>query len=272
MAQWKGRMGFHPQKLKSNRIFQHVVAQIEAAIIAGDLKPGDVLPSEMKLKEMFETSRGTIREAFRVLEEKGLVDIRTGVGGGAVVRSMDADKISAQLSLYVQTQQVSFDQIAEFREGVEGVVTALAARRATPADVRRLTDILDRAREIIEKAEPDWQSFIRLDMAFHVAVSEIAANPIHIAVHKMVHDQIMGHNTRFSQYLSNAENLRESYRDLCDIAEAVAAGDTARAGLDAQMHVRRSLRRMRDAAASQEENGSRGASAHPPSPPTVRTG
>ena len=50
---------------RQNRIFQDIVEQIQEAILSGQFKPGDVLPSERELKEMFQTSRGTLREADR---------------------------------------------------------------------------------------------------------------------------------------------------------------------------------------------------------------
>ena len=67
---------------KQSRIFQDIVDQIQEAILDGRFKAGDMLPSERELKEMFQTSRGTLREALRVLEQKGLIEIKLGVGGG----------------------------------------------------------------------------------------------------------------------------------------------------------------------------------------------
>ena len=64
-----------------NRIFQDVVNQIQDAVLDGRLKVGDVLPPERDLKAMFDTSRGTLREALRVLEERGLIEIKLGVHG-----------------------------------------------------------------------------------------------------------------------------------------------------------------------------------------------
>ena len=60
---------------RQNRIFRDVVEQIQEAIIQGRLKVGDRLPAERELKEMLQTSRGTLREALRVLEQKGLIEI-----------------------------------------------------------------------------------------------------------------------------------------------------------------------------------------------------
>jgi len=55
---------------KQSRIFQDIVDQIQEAILSGSVKSGTMLPAERELKEMFETSRGTLREALRVLEQK----------------------------------------------------------------------------------------------------------------------------------------------------------------------------------------------------------
>ena len=170
------------KKSKPTRIFQDVVDQIQRAIIDGSLKPGDVLPSEMKLKEMFSTSRGTIREALRILEQKGLVDIKTGVGGGAIIKTVDTEKIAEGLDLLVQSQKVSLDDMAEFRIEVEGIVTALAAERATKNDIKRLKQLLAEGQRLFKEDGAGWEEFIRNDIQVHIAISEIARNPIFIAV------------------------------------------------------------------------------------------
>ena len=65
-------MNLNFTKMVPKKSYQHVVEQIQTAIMEGTLQQGDRLPSEMKLKESFDTSRGTVREALRVLEQKGL--------------------------------------------------------------------------------------------------------------------------------------------------------------------------------------------------------
>ena len=61
---------------RQNRIFQDVVEQIQDAIIEGRLRAGDKLPAERELKDLLKTSRSTLREALRVLEHKGLIEIK----------------------------------------------------------------------------------------------------------------------------------------------------------------------------------------------------
>jgi len=92
------------QEAKQNRIFQDVIVQIQEAILQGKLKAGDKLPPERELKEMFKTSRGTLREALRVLEQKGLIRIKTGVNGGAIVKPLTTHQVSESLALLIRYQ------------------------------------------------------------------------------------------------------------------------------------------------------------------------
>ncbi|MCK7504178.1 MAG: GntR family transcriptional regulator [Desulfobacterales bacterium] len=108
------------QTAKPTKVFQEVVAQIEEAILAGRIETGQTLPSERELKEMFQISRGTLREALRVLEQKGLIEIRLGVGGGSVVRAVDAGRVSESLGLLIRSQKVSLQPPGRIPRGGGG--------------------------------------------------------------------------------------------------------------------------------------------------------
>jgi DNA-binding FadR family transcriptional regulator len=228
-------MALNVVKLKNNRMYQHVVAQVEEALVRGELRPGDALPSEMKLAEMFETSRGTVREALRVLEEKGLVDIRVGVGGGAVVREPDMDKIGERLDLLVRLGRVGYDHMGEFRESVEGIVAALAAERIDAGKAALLRAKAAEARAALDGGDPE--AFLRGDVAVHLAIAEAAENPLFLAVLRMVHENILGAFEQFS--LSGSDTLEENCRDLEGLVEAVAQGRGEDAARKAREHVRK---------------------------------
>ena len=123
---------------KQSRVFQDVIYQIEEAILKGKLKAGDRLPAERELKEIFRTSRGTLREALRVLEQKGLIAIKTGANGGPVVKEVTTRQVSESLGLLIRYQKIPLKDLAEFREGVEGIVAGLAAQRAKRRDKEHL--------------------------------------------------------------------------------------------------------------------------------------
>lgn len=222
---------------KKNRIFQDVVGQIQEAILHRELKPGDMLPSERELKETFETSRGTLREALRVLEQKGLIEIRVGAGGGAVVVDAPATPLSESLDLLIRLQKISLDHLAEFREGVEGTVAALAAERATPADLEQLEDLLREARKQVEGGPAQWDAFVKADKQTHQALAQIAGNPLYILIHQMVHENIHRYYDRLLSV--DADRMAQNYRDLSDIVAAVRSGDADGARAAAQRHVRR---------------------------------
>lgn len=225
------------KKIKPNRIFQEVVEQIQKAILDGSLKPGDMLPPELKLADMFATSRGTIREALRVLEQKGLIEIKVGTGGGATVKAVDTGKMVEVLDLLVQSQKVSFNHLAEFREAVEGIAAGLAAERSTKKDIQRLHSFLTEFRNLFKEDSADWKDFVRIDVQLHIAIAEIVGNPLFIAVLQMIHQNILGTYERFS--LKDESILKENYQDLCDIVEAVEKGRAKDARFLSQYHVKK---------------------------------
>ncbi|RLC00302.1 MAG: FadR family transcriptional regulator, partial [Deltaproteobacteria bacterium] len=71
---------------KFSRISENIVQQIRQAILKGELRPGDRLPSEKDLAENFGVSKASLREAFRALEALGLLEVRQGVSGGAFIQ------------------------------------------------------------------------------------------------------------------------------------------------------------------------------------------
>jgi DNA-binding FadR family transcriptional regulator len=222
---------------KQTKVFQDVVQQIQEAILDGRLKTGDTLPSERQLKEMFNISRGTLREALRVLEQKGLIEIRLGVGGGSVVKDVDAQQVSESLGLLIRSQKVSLNHLAEFREDVEGIVAAHAARRSNQADILRLKKLVDRARKCIEGGITQRDAFIEIDKQIHMTLARVAENPIYISVLHSIHDNI---HRYYDQFLSMEEReLQENYQDLCDIVKAVEKGQTDNARRLARGHVHR---------------------------------
>jgi GntR family transcriptional repressor for pyruvate dehydrogenase complex len=222
---------------KQSRIFQDIVDQIQEAILDGSIKSGDMLPAERELKEMFQTSRGTLREALRVLEQKGLIEIKLGVGGGALVKSANTQQVGESLDILIRSQKVSLNHLCEFREEVEGDVVALAAGRAEAEDIERLKVLLADAKKHAEKGAPHRDAFLEADKKLHLALAQISGNPIYISVLKMVHDNI---HRYYDDFLPMGKSeLMENYEDLCGIVEAVEKGDAARSKALAQSHIRR---------------------------------
>ena len=226
-----------------NRVFQDVVNQIQEAILAGKLSRGDILPSERELRGMFNTSRGTLREALRVLEERGLIQIKLGVHGGAIVRGANAEQVTRSLARLIRSQEISLDHLAEFREGIEGNVASLAAQRAGAEDGERLQAMLEEARTAISREPIDRERFLEADRHIHQEIAVITGNPVYIFVMQTVHENI---HRYYDRYLSiSADEFQENFQDLHDLAHAVTTGSADEARLLAQSHVLRFNRRMK---------------------------
>ncbi|HUV59186.1 MAG TPA: FadR/GntR family transcriptional regulator [Desulfatiglandales bacterium] len=238
------------REAKQNRIFQDVVDQIQEAILQGRLKAGSKLPPERELIYTFKTSRGTLREALRVLEQKGLITIKTGVSGGAFVKTLSTHQVSESLDLLIQYERVSLRDLAEFREGVEGIVAGLAVERVKSEDIHYLKKLLADAKTHLDEGASGWDNFIHVDNQLHMALAHIAGNPIYESVLQTIYDNI---HRYFDQFLPREEGLlRENYRDLCEIVEAVENGHAAQAHLLVQNHVYRFNRLMEERALKSE--------------------
>ena len=230
------------RKARQNRIFKDVVDQVGDAILDGQIQVGDRLPAEREMCELFGVSRGTLREALRVLEEKGLIEVRLGVGGGAVVKGANGDRITESLAMLIRSGEISLEHLAEFRMDVEGAVSGIAATCAGKGDVDRLNVLLAEAEAHYRNGISRWNDFVRVDEKIHMALAEITGNPIYRFILRTVHDNIHRYYDRF---LARGEDeLRENYQDLCSIVTAVAQGDAGKARSLAQSHVKRFSRYM----------------------------
>ncbi len=241
------------QAAKQTKVFQDVVEQIQEAILDGRLKTGDTLPAERELKQLFNISRGTLREALRVLEQKGLIKIKLGVGGGSVVKAVDTDQISESLGLLIRSQKVSLNHLAEFREDVEGIVAANAARTSTREHIQGLKNLLDEARECVEQGSSRRNEFIEIDKQIHLNLAQIAGNPIYTSILHSIHDNIHRYYDRFLSM--EKKELEENYQDLCNIVRAAEAGNAGEARKFAQEHVQRFNRYMKQREQNEENLG-----------------
>lgn len=239
-------------QVKQNKAYQDVVDQIQEAIVTGTLPAGTLLPAERELKEQFGVSRGSLREALRVLEQKGLIEIRTGVAGGSMVRELNSDTLGDHLGLLMRNCAVSLGDLAEFREEMEGSVTALAAERGGDDDRRHLRELLGEAEQCLNRGPSGWDEFIRTDEQLHLTLARMSGNLLFRTVLQSLYANIHNYYVKYLPYTD--ELLRENLADLHDIVAAVEARNSDAARQVAQAHVSRFNRHM-------EQQGTVGAAA-----------
>ena len=167
------------KKAKQNRIFQDIVDQIQQAIVIGELAPGEKLPSERELCTMFTTSRGTLREALRILEQKKLLTIKLGAGGGAVVRKPNSELITENLLLLTTGGQATSHHLLALTGDLAAQVAGLAATRAGGKDVGPLKQLVASLTELLENESRNADLLVSMDVLLFQELSGIAGNPLY---------------------------------------------------------------------------------------------
>src|SRR6266852_2182626 len=128
--------GFSP--IRPTRASSDVIAQIRRAIMNGQYRPGDRLPTEREMAQQFGVSRVTVRDALRALEANGLVRVKVGGQGGPYVAEPDIALPRDSIGTHLHVCGTTFEELAEARLALETPAAQLAAQRATPADLADL--------------------------------------------------------------------------------------------------------------------------------------
>lgn len=226
----------------NNRLAAEIIEQIEAAIIRRRLKPGDRLPSLRELQKRFRASLGAVREALGILKERGLIEIRKGSRGGAIVKDLGTDQVSESLGFLIRFRRVSVMQLAEFRESVEAAAAGLAAERATPADIETLKALYAEAARLLEEGPQNYDEFYRLEIEMHRYLARLSSNP----VFEWVLGTILLNIGSYRQLLGDKSEPEEALEDWAEMLEALEKGEASRLSSVMRSHVVRFNRRMRE--------------------------
>src|SRR5256884_3339700 len=105
--------------VRTPRVYEHIVAQIERAIYDGRLAHGDKLPPERQLVREFGASRVAVREALRALEHRGLLEVRQGSAGGHFLRALDTRVVSRDLYTLLRPRRLPPAPAPESRPPME---------------------------------------------------------------------------------------------------------------------------------------------------------
>jgi GntR family transcriptional regulator, transcriptional repressor for pyruvate dehydrogenase complex len=124
--------------IRSPKVGERVAQEIAGWILDQGLRNGDGLPNEKEMAASLEVSRTTLREGLRLLETQGIITIRTGPGGGPVVRAPQPADLANSASLLLQFMDVTFSQVIDSRAALEPEIARLAALHRTDAQVEEL--------------------------------------------------------------------------------------------------------------------------------------
>src|SRR6202167_6001031 len=159
--------------VKTSRLYEQIVQQVEDSILKGQLKPGDQLPAERDLAQRFGESRTAVREAVKTLREKGLVEAYSG--RGTFVTNGNSHAIRQSLDLMIRiNQQEGSSNLAELRLVLEPEIAGLAALRIE----EQLLSTMREAVAVMDRNLRDPEGYVEADLDFHLALAEAAGNPL----------------------------------------------------------------------------------------------
>lgn len=165
---------FNP--ISEKKVTDNIALQIEGAILNNEFKPGEKLPSERDLQNLFRTGRGVIREALRELKQKGLLETRRGGGGGTFVKKVEASEASKTLALLIQQQKIPIQNLVEFRESIDRTVTLLAISRGKKKDARALVALVGELEEAGLKDASGMDRIIEVDRELNLLLVKMTGN------------------------------------------------------------------------------------------------
>lgn len=161
--------------IQSIKVFEQVAMQIEKRILDGELRSGDRLPTERELAEQFQVSRTAVREAMKILAQKGLVDMRPGRGTIVIDGAHEAMQDSIGLVMKLKLGEVGgSDNLVEVRGILETEIAALAAARATEKEIAAMREAV----RIMDESLNDADTYIAADNRFHEALARATQNAL----------------------------------------------------------------------------------------------
>lgn len=154
-----------------------VAEEIKDWVVKRGLQPGDRLPGEAELIDRFGMSKGTIREAMRLLQAQGLIETKTGPGGGSFVGEVTRERAAALLANYFYFRDVTIDDIYQVRIALEPELAASLAGRLSDAQIEELEVIMEGYAHAASDAEEERNQHIA-SLKFHARLSDFGGNAL----------------------------------------------------------------------------------------------
>lgn len=222
------------------RVSAEIVGQIKDTIRQGRLVPGDRLPPERELTEMFKVSRVTVRDALRVLEANGLIEIRVGAGGGAFVTAPDSEDVAEGISNMLLLQTTTPEQVTETRLVLEVGMLPLVCERATVEDLDALERICDKAEKALKG---DGDHDVGLSAEFHAQLARASHNTVIELLTDSLHRPL---EASLRQAKRQAPEMgQQGVHEHRRILAAIRGGDVDQAQAIMQRHLGRTAKRLK---------------------------
>jgi DNA-binding FadR family transcriptional regulator len=225
---------------------QRVAEEIKTWVVEQGLQPGDRLPGEGELIERFGMSKGTIREAMRLLQAQGLVETKTGPGGGSFVGEVTRERATALLANYFYFRDVTIDDIYQVRVALEPELAASLAGRLTESQLEELEAIMALYAEPAQDAEEERRQHVA-SLQFHARLSDFGQNAV-LGYFISFMAQILTDLTVYKRLYTtpNHDLWRRGRQHQIDLIAALRRGDGEAARGVMRSHMQMARRLMED--------------------------
>jgi DNA-binding FadR family transcriptional regulator len=232
--------------MRQPRLAELVADALRRQILDGSLADGSLLPKQDELLDEFGVSPPSLREALRILETEGLITVRRGSVGGAVVHAPHSDSVAYMFGLVLQSRETSLEDVAAAIRQVEPDCAALCALREDREQT--VVPLLAAVCDETEAAIDDAKDFTRLGRAFHEDLARLCGNDTMALVAGALETMWSVHERRWALQAEISGEFPEQSVRLTGveahrrILAAIAAGDPARAEVLVRKHFAHSCR------------------------------
>jgi GntR family transcriptional repressor for pyruvate dehydrogenase complex len=226
------------QAVSPKSLTQGIADQVERLILSHELQIGDALPAERELAAQLQVSRNILREAIKMLAQKGLLEIRPG-SGTFVVRP-STEFLQDSLDFFIRFNSSALFDLVEARLSLEVEIAGLAAQRANAEDYQRIKFYLDQMEEKID----DYAAYIEADLCFHEALAQAAKNEILQLLLSSIRGALRKNIGHLAKHHPSAVATAMQYHH--HIARAIQQRDEQEARLAMRGHVEEVGRGLRD--------------------------
>lgn len=202
-------------KIEKISIIDQVIQQLENSISKGEYSVGAKMPTELKLCRTLGVGRSTVREAYRMLQAFGIIEIRPGKGAflKATVRNTSTDKLVRDWFI---EKEAELSDLMEVRMAVEPLAVKLAIKRGTQDQINRIVTI---NQKFVESAETlNIVELVELDENFHTAIVEASNNSLMIKINQLIAETFKEYRTRS---FAVSENIEHAIKPHNIIVEAI---------------------------------------------------
>lgn len=220
-------------RVRAPKTAELIAGQLRSQIVRHELRPGMTLSTESELMVQFGVSRPTLREAFRILEAESLINVRRGVGGGALVTTPDIAIGARYVGLLLQFDGATIADVYEARTALEPVCAGLMAARRRPEEVEALEQAIAEVAALIDASPdkvPEPHDWSRKTYKFHELIVQGSGNKTLALQGQLLQEVVIMHYaaTVADKFAGNSrpERFQRVLQSFRKLSRLVAAGDS----------------------------------------------